>query len=125
MRFGKAALVAALLTTPLFVGAAEEKPEKPAAGKDQSGEQTWSGQLAAKALDAKENVAAMMKVTRGDKVEWVNLLATGNDAKILDEWAVKRGSITVYGTLTAEGIKVSKVDESSAQGPVEKKKKKK
>jgi plastocyanin len=105
------------------VQAAEEKPAKAAA--DASGEQTWTGQLAAKGMDAKENVAAIMKVTKGDKVEWVNLLATGDNAKVLDEWAVKRGSITVFGTLTDEGIKVSKVDADSAKGPVEKKKKKK
>jgi hypothetical protein len=131
MRLGNVVLVAALLTAPLFVCAAEEKPaakDQPAVKdqtKDQNGDQAWTGQLAAKPLDAKEGVAALMKVTKGDKVEWVNLLATGNNAKILDDWAVKRGSITVYGTLTAEGIKVSKVDESSEQGPVEKKKKKK
>jgi len=112
----------AFLSCPAFVSAAEEKAEN---SKEASSEQTWSGQLAAKPLDAKEGVAATMKVTKGDKVEWVNLLATGDNAKLLDDWAVKRGSITVYGTLTPEGIKVSKVDADSAKMPDDKKKKKK
>ena len=109
--------------------AADDKSAKPAApaaadstSTSSSSGDAFTGQLAAKGLDAKEGVAALMKISKGDKVEWVSLLATGNDAKVLDDWAVKRGSITVHGTLTPDGIKVTKVDADSAQDPVEKKK---
>jgi hypothetical protein len=80
-------------------GAAEDKVE------------TWTGTLAEKAKDAKEGVAAALKVKDGDKEVSVNLWAEGAVAKDLKEMAAKGAKAKVTGTkVDATDVKVTKVE---------------
>ena len=86
--------------------------------------QSWNGSLTLKPLSAKEGVVALMEITTGDKVEWVELRATGDAAKKLDDLATQHAKVTVTGTRTTEGITVTEVGDD-AKIPASKKKKKK
>lgn len=115
-------LAIVLLAAPLM---AEDAAKPKAKAETFSGKvEDFKGTVASKALDAKDGIAAVMKITRGDKVEWVNLWTTGEAAKKLDDIAAQRGEVTVTGILSAEGIKVSKVGDDLKLPPAGKKKKK-
>ena len=71
-------------------------------------------------------MVALMEITTGDKgekVEWVDLWATGDAATKLDDLASKHAKVTVTGLRTADGIKVTAVGDD-AKIPAAKGKKK-
>ena len=87
-------------------------------------EEDFKGTVATKALDAKAGIVAIIKVTKDNQVEWVNLWASGDNAKKLDDLATKRGEVTVTGIRGADGIHVSKIGDDVKMPPSGKKKKK-
>ena len=108
-----------------------EKPAAPPAvaiaPKADDAAKSWNGSLTIKGLGSKEGVVALMEITAGDKgekVEWVDLWATGEAAKKLDDLASKHAKVTITGTRTADGIQVTAVGDD-AKIPAAKGKKKK
>ena len=82
----------------------------------------------ASGLDAKKvRVVAIMKVPKSgqpDAVEWVDLYADGDLAAKLEDLGDKHAELTVTGTRTADGIKVTKVgDDVKLPSPKKGKKK--
>lgn len=104
--------------TPPTAGPATPGATPAAAG------QSWNGSLTMKPLSSKDGVVALMEITTGDKVEWVDLRATGDAAKKLDDLASQHARVTVTGTRNADGITVISVGDDAKIPPSKKKKKK-
>jgi len=101
-----AVLVAALLCVNALAGEGKGKKDKPA---------SFTGVLSAKAADAPAGVVAVLTVKKADEEKKCNLLAEGDVATKLTELAGKGASVTVKGTETADGIKVTEVEEKAAK----------
>src|SRR5262245_35053345 len=77
----------------------DEAPPPPAktpakAGGKNDKEGMWFGKLAPRDLDAVAGVIARFELLKGDKVEWIDVYATGENAKKIEEYAAKHGSVT-------------------------------
>lgn len=99
-----AVLVAALLCVNALA-ADKGKKDKPA---------KFAGVLSAKAADAPAGVVAVLTIKKDDVEKKCNLLADGDLATKLADLAGKGASVTVMGTETADGIKVTDVEEKAA-----------
>ena len=96
----------------------------PAAPVAPGAAQSWNGSLTTKGLSAKDGVVALMEITTGDKVEWVDLKATGDAAKKLDDLATQHAKVTVTGTRAPDAITVTQVGDDAVIPKAKGKKKK-
>jgi len=121
-------LAAICVYTPSFWAEDAVKSDSPKTSPsptDSKSEQSYTGSLTNKGVSSKPGVVAVLKLTRDDKVEWVDVWAIGDPAKKLEDWAAQHAEVTVIGTLTPDGIKVTSVKDDIKLPPEKGKKKKK
>ena len=125
LKLGSLTVVLLAASTAFGADAPDPVTPPPATAPAASGAaQNWNGSLTTKGLSAKDGVVALMSITTGDKVEWVDLKATGDAAKKLDDLATQHAKVTVTGTRTADSITVTQVGDDAVIPKAKGKKKK-